>query len=115
MDGGGALVQTPDKVGPVVDHQRTRLGHTQVEVVQRVQQGGVVRPVPQNAGLMLVQPVVLRQGGGISGPQLTDGAVQKPPPRRRAVPDQSQILRTEQHRGQHPGQLPALFSRTPLE
>ena len=96
-------------MGPVVDDEGPGLGHAQVELVQGVQQRGVLPPVPQNPGLVLVQPPVLRQGLGVPGPQLADAGIQKPPAHRRSLPDEPQILRAEEHRVQHPCQLPGGF------
>lgn len=79
MDGGRDLPQALDEVGPVMDEHRPRLGHAEVEFVQRVQQGGLFRTVPEDAGLVLIKPAVLGQGLGIPGAQLADAAVQKPP------------------------------------
>ena len=50
----GRLLKPPDEICPVSDHQRPHLSHAHVEVLQRLQQGGVVRPVPEDAGLVLI-------------------------------------------------------------
>ena len=47
--------------------------------------------------LALPDLLVALQRFGVSGPQLGDGVVQKPPPLHRPGPDQKQILRAEQH------------------
>ena len=114
MDGRCRLLQTLDKVGPIVDEQCPHLGHAQVKVVQGGQQGGVLVPVPQDAGLVFIQPPVFRQGLGVPGAELTDGAVQKPPPGGGPLPDKIQVLRAEQHRVQHPRQLPGVFQPDPV-
>ena len=106
MDGGRDLPQALDEVGPVMDEHRPRLGHAEVEFVQRVQQGGLFRTVPEDAGLVLIKPAVLGQGLGIPGAQLADAAVQKPPAHQGPLPDQVQILRAKQNGVQHPRQLP---------
>ena len=95
VDLRGGLPQPADKVGAVVDDHRPALGHPQGEVVQGVQQGGVLPGVLQNPGLVLVEPLVLRQGLGVPGPELADAAVQKPPPDLRPLPDQVQVLRAK--------------------
>ena len=89
-----------------MDHQRPGLGHAQAEIVQGLKEGGIFRPVPQNAGLVLVEAVILPQGLGVPGPQLADGQIQEFPPGGRPLPDEVQVLRAEQHRGQDPRQLP---------
>ena len=40
------LPEPLDKVGTVVDDQGPRLGHAEIELVQGVQQGGVLLPIP---------------------------------------------------------------------
>ena len=114
VDGGRRLLQPLDEVGPIMDEQGPHLGHAQVKVVQGGQQGGVLVPVPQDAGLVLIQSAVFRQGLGVPGAELTDSAVQKPPPGGGPLPDKIQVLRAEQHRVQHPRQLPGVFQPDPV-
>ena len=101
-------------MGPVMDHQRPGLGHAQAEVVQGLKEGGILRPVPQDAGLVLIEAVVLPQGLGVSGPQLADGQIQELPPGGRPLPDQVQVLRAEQHRGQNARELPGGLQPHPV-
>ena len=108
------LLKPPDKIRPVADHQRPCLGHAHIEVLQRLQKGGVLRPVPEDAGLVLIQAVVLRQRLGIPGAQLADGAVQKAPPGGGPLPDEEQVLRTEEHCVQNAGQLPRGLQTDPI-
>ena len=53
VDGGRHLPQAFDEVGPVVDEQGAGLGHAQIELIQGVQQGRVLLPVPEDAGQVL--------------------------------------------------------------
>ena len=97
--------QFPHKVGPVVNEQGPRPGHGLVEVLQHLQQAGILLPIPKNPGLVVQQLVVLGQCLPISGAKLADGVVQKGPPLRRPRFNQRQILRAEQHRLDNPRQL----------
>lgn len=114
MDGGRHLPQALDEVGPVVDEQGPGLGHAQVELVQGVQQGGVLLPVPEYADLMLVEAAILRQGLGVLGPKLADTPVQEPPPGSRSLPDEVEVLRAEEHGVEHAGQLPGGLEAHPV-
>ena len=60
--------------------------------------------VPEDAGLVLIQPPVFRQCLGVPGPQLAQGQIHEPPPLRRPRPDEKQILRAEEYGVQHVGQ-----------
>ena len=60
-----------------------RPGHGLVEVLQHLQQAGILLPIPKNPGLVVQQLVVLGQRLPISGAKLADGVVQKGPPLRR--------------------------------
>ena len=93
-------------MGPVVDDQSASPGHGLVEILQHVQQTGILLPVPQDPGLVVQELVVLGQGFRVPGPQLADGVVQEGPPFRRAGLDEGQILRTEEDRLEDPRQLP---------
>ena len=109
MNGRGRLTQPLDKVRPVMDQQRSRLGHAHGKLVQRVQQGGLFLAVSQNAGLVLVKPLIFRKCLRVPGPQLADAVIQKAPPGGGAFPDQIQVLRAEQHALENAGQLAAVF------
>ena len=114
MDGGGVLPQPLHKVGPVVNEDGPGLSHAQVKVVQSLEQGWIFRPVPQNPGLVLVEAVIFRQRGGIPGPQLADGAVQKLPPGRAPLPDEIQILGAEEDGIENPAELPGGLEPHPV-
>ena len=109
MNGRGRLTQPLDKVRPVMDQQRSRLGHAHGKLVQRVQQGGLFLAVSQNAGLVLVKPLIFLKCLRVPGPQLADAVIQKAPPGGGSFPDQIQVLRAEQHTLKNTGQLAAVF------
>ena len=109
MNGRGRLTQPLDKVRPVMDQQRSRLGHAHGKLVQRVQQGGLFLAVPQNAGLVLVKPLIFHKCLRVPGPKLADAVIQKAPPGGGSFPDQIQVLRAEQHTLKNTGQLAAVF------
>ena len=104
----GMDCQRLDIPGPVADQNCPHLAQPVVEVRQGVQQLGIFVAVPQDPGLLVIQPPVFRQGLGIPGPQLAQGLVHEPPPGRRPLPDKKQILRGEKHRVQHLGQVAAV-------
>ncbi len=95
--------------GPVADEHRSHLAQPPVKVGQGVQQLRILVTVPEDAGLVFIQPPVFRQGLGIPGPQLAQGHIHEPPPGRRSLPDEKQVLRREKHRVQHLGQVAAVF------
>jgi len=101
-------------MSPVVDEDGAGLGHAQGELVQGIQQGGLLRPVPEDAGLVLVEPVVLGQGGGVAGPELADALVEEAPPCGGPLPDEGEVLGAEQHGIQNAGQLPGVFQPYPV-
>ena len=109
MNGRGRLTQPLDKVRPVMDQQRSRLGHAHGKLVQCVQQGGLFLAVSQNAGLVLVKPLIFRKCLRVPGPKLADAVIQKAPPGGGSFPDQIQVLRAEQHTLKNTGQLAAVF------
>ena len=109
MNGRGRLTQPLDKVRPVMDQQRSRLGHAHGKLVQRVQQGGLFLAVSQNADLVLVKPLIFRKCLRVPGPKLADAVIQKAPPGGGSFPDQIQVLRAEQHTLKNTGQLAAVF------
>ena len=109
MNSRGRLTQPLDKVRPVMDQQRSRLGHAHGKLVQRIQQGGLFLAVSQNADLVLVKPLILRQRQGIPGPKLADAIIQKSPPGGGSFPDQIQVLRAKQHALKNAGQFSAVF------
>ena len=97
MDGGGVLPQPLDEVGPVVNYNSSGLGHAKVKVIQGVQHRGFFRPVPQDTGLVVIEPMILRQSLDVPGPELADGSVQKFSPFRRPCLDEGKVLRAEEH------------------
>ena len=58
---------------------------------------------------MLMKPPVFRQRQRIPGPQLADTVVQKASPGRRPLPDQVQILRSEQYTLKNAAEFAAVF------
>ena len=106
VDGRRHLPEPFDEVGPVVDEHGPGLGHAQIELIQSVQQRGMLLPVPQNPGLMFIKTPVFRQSLGVPGPQLTDAVVQEPAAHRGPLPDKPQIFRAEEHGVEYPRQLP---------
>ena len=66
----GCLAQPLDEMRPVMNQQRSRLGHAHRKFIQRVQQGGLLLAVPQNANLVLVEPFIFRQRQRVPGPEL---------------------------------------------
>ena len=98
------LRQRPAVTGPVVDQHRSHLTQPPVEVRQGGQQLGVVAAVPENAGLVLIEPVVFRQCLPVPGPQLAEGQVHEPTAGGSPLPDEHQILRGEEHGVQHVGE-----------
>ena len=111
MDGGGRLPELFHKVGTVVDEHRPGLGHAERELVQGLQERRLLLAVPQNPGLVLVEPLVLRQGLGVAGPQLADALVQEAAPLRGPLPDEVEVLRAEEHALKKPGELPDVLQR----
>ena len=109
MNGRGRLTQPLDKVRPVMDQQRSCLGHAHGKLIQCVQQGGLFLAVPQNAGLVLVEPLIFRKCLRVPGPKLADAIIQKAPPGGGSFSDQIQVLRAEQHTLKNTGQLAAVF------
>ena len=109
VNGRGRLTQPLDKVRPVMDQQRSRLGHAHGKLVQRVQQGGLFLAVPQNTGLVLVEPLIFRKCLRVPGPQLADAVIQKSPPGGGSFPDQIKVLWAKQHALKNAGQLSAVF------
>ena len=75
MNGRGMFSKAFGEMSTVMNNNRAGLCHAQVEIIQRIQQGWIFRPIPQNSGFMLIEPIVFSQGLGIPGPQLTDGTV----------------------------------------
>ena len=65
--------------------------------------------IPEQAGLVFPKPVVIREQLCVTGPELADGQVHEPPPGARPVPDQVQVVGTEQHRLDGLAQLPGVL------
>ena len=86
---------------PVADDGRAVPAQPLVELRQQVQQLRLVLAVPQDAGLVLIQPLVLPQCLAVPRPQLAQGCIHEPPPLRRPCPDKEQVLRREKHGVQH--------------
>ena len=71
MVGGGVFPQPDGKLLAVVDQHRAEAHQLLIELRQGGQQVRPLISVPQNTGLVVIGPVILRQSGGISGSQLT--------------------------------------------
>ena len=65
------LSQGLGKLGPVMDQNGAEAHHLLVEIRQGGQQVRPLFAVPEDAGLVLVEPVVLRERRGIPGAKLT--------------------------------------------
>ena len=68
----GILREHFDKAGPVVNQNGPGFRHAEIEVRQS---GDKIRPVgavPEYPGLMLMETLVLRQGGGVAWAQLAE-------------------------------------------
>ena len=108
---GGIFRQALAELGAVMDKDSPCLTKAGIELGQGVQQGRVVLAVSQDTGLVLVEAGVLRQGRRVTGAQLAQGIVHKPPPRSRTVTDQEEILGGEEHRVEHIGKGCGIFCR----
>ena len=106
MDGGGRLIEAHGKRRAVADQLCRGPGHAVGEFIQRVQQGGLFPPVLEDAGLVFIKPVEVGQNLGVAGSDLADGVVHEPPPHRRALLDEIQIVRAEEHGVDRVGKLP---------
>ena len=111
MMAGGIPIQRLGKLLAVVDQHRAEADHPLVEIRQQIQEIRPLVAVPQDAGLVLIEPVILRQGRRVAGPQLAEGRIHEPPPGGGPLPDEIQILRTEEHRVVHLAQGGAVFCR----
>ena len=98
---GGIFCQALTELGAVMDKDSPCLTKAGIELGQGVQQGGIILAVPQDAGLVLIEAGVLRQGRRVTRTQLAQGIIHKPPPRSRAVANQKEILGSEEHRVEH--------------
>ena len=92
-----------------------RLRHAQVEVRQGCHEIRPLRAVPEKPGLVLVEALIFRQGRRVPGPQLAQRRVHEPPPGRRTLPDELEILRGEEYRIQYAAQLSGGFGRDPVD
>ena len=101
----GAFGQPFVKSGPVGDQQGAYLAQPEIVFRQNLQQSGIFKTVLQNAAFLLQNPVIFRQRRVIIGSELTQGRITEPPPLGRSHFQDQQILRAEQHRGQHASQL----------
>ena len=106
MDGGRGLLQTQGEGRPVADELRRGPRHAVGKLVQRVKQGGLFVPVLQDAGLILIELVEIRQDLRVARADLADGVVHEPPPHGRAFLDEVQVVRTEEHGVDRVGELP---------
>ena len=98
----GGFSQTFIKSGPVGDQQGTHLAQPGVVFRQNLQNTRIFKMVLQNPVFLIQDPAVFRQGRIIIWPQLAQGMIAQPPPLGGAAFQHHQILRAEQHRGQHP-------------
>ena len=108
---GGVAVQRLGELLAVVDQNCPEADHPLVEVRQQLQEIRPLVAVPQDAGLVLIEPVILRQGGRVPGPQLAEGRVHEPPAGGGALPDEIQVVRTEEHGVVHLAQGSVVFCR----
>ena len=96
---------------PVADQHRAHTAQPLVEIRQHLQKLGMLLTVPEDTGLVLMEPGVLRQRLGIPGSKLAQGQIHEPPPLRCPRPYEEQILRAEEYSVQHVGQRRAGFGR----
>ena len=95
----------------VVDQHCAETDHPLVEVRQQLQEIRPLLTVPQNAGLVVIEPVVLRQSGRVSRPQLAECGVHEAPPGGGPLPDQIQVVRAEEYGVVYLTQGGAVFGR----
>jgi len=95
MGRGGIFGQLPGEAGAEVDEDGPRLRHAQVKVRERGDEIRLLVPVPENAGFVVPEAVVFRQGACVPGPELREGHVHEAAPCRRALPDDIEILGAE--------------------
>ena len=93
----------------VVDDDRAALRHAQVKFRQSIKKRRILFAVAQNARLVLVGAVIVAERLRVARAQLAERVVHELAPRRRAVADQQQILRTEVDRAEHVAEVAPLF------
>ena len=93
----------------VVDDDRSALRHAQVKFRQSIKKRRILFAVAQNARLVLVGAVIVTERLRVARAKLAERVVHELAPRRRAVADQQQILRTEVDRAEHVAEVAPLF------
>ena len=93
----------------VVDDDRSALRHAQVKFRQSIKKRRILFAVAQNARLVLVGAVIVAERLRVARAKLAERVVHELAPRRRAVADQQQILRTEVDRAEHVAEVAPLF------
>ena len=79
----------------VADDLRADVRHAQRKIIPHGKQRGLFLAVSQDAGLVVVQAVVLLKIARIVRPQLAQRGIQEAAPRARALPHEHQVLRTK--------------------
>ena len=97
VDGGRRLLQAQGKGRPIADELCRGAGHTVRKFVERVEQGGLFVPVLEDAGFIFIELIEIREDFGVAWSDLTDGVVHEPPPHRRTLLDEVQIVRAEKN------------------
>ena len=111
MVAGGIALQRLRELPAVVDQHCAETNHPFVKVRQQLQEIRPLLTVPQNAGLVVIEPVVLRQSGRVSRPQLAECGVHEAPPGGGPLPDQIQVVRAEEYGVVYLTQGGAVFGR----
>ena len=111
MVASGIAVQRLRELPAVVDQHCAETNHPFVKVRQQLQEIRPLLTVPQNAGLVVIEPVVLRQSGRVSRPQLAECGVHEAPPGGGPLPDQIQVIRAEEYGVVYLTQGGAVFGR----
>ncbi|CAN4012763.1 DUF1836 domain-containing protein, partial [Dysosmobacter welbionis] len=111
MVASGIAVQRLRELPAVVDQHCAETNHPFVKVRQQLQEIRPLLTVPQNAGLVVIEPMVLRQSGRVSRPQLAECGVHEAPPGGGPLPDQIQVIRAEEYGVVYLTQGGAVFGR----
>ena len=105
MDAPGILRGAGAPAGPVAHQLRAVFRQVQAEFVQHVQHVLPLPVVPEDAGLLLIDTVEVRQEVGVFRPQLADGKVHEAPPLRSPALDELQIVGAEKGAGKAAAEL----------
>ena len=89
--------------GTVGDEQRTHLTQPGIVFRENFQNRRIFEMILKNPAFLVENAVILRQRRVIVGPQSAQPGITEPPPLGSAHLENHQILRAEQHRGQHTG------------